>query len=68
METVTLSPKFDIVIPASVRKGLHLKPGQKIQVLERDGHIELRLLRPMEDYFGFLPGIDTEVPCDEDRV
>lgn len=68
MNTVTLSRKFQIVFPASVRKALKLKPGQKIHVIERDGHIELRALRPMEEYFGFLPGIDTDVPRDHDRV
>jgi len=67
-DTVTISPKFQIVIPLAVRRELGLRPGQKIRVVERDGHIELRVLRPMEDYFGLFPGLDTEIERDADRV
>ncbi|HEY5038562.1 MAG TPA: AbrB/MazE/SpoVT family DNA-binding domain-containing protein, partial [bacterium] len=34
MSTVTVSPKFQVVIPENVRKGLNIKPGQKFDVIE----------------------------------
>ena len=48
MATVTLSPKFQVVIPKAVREKLSLSPGQKIQVVVHDGRIELILLRPIK--------------------
>ena len=41
MQTVTVSPKFQVVIPRCVRESLHLRPGQKMQVVEYSGRIEL---------------------------
>ncbi len=68
MNTVTLSPKYQIVIPKEVRESAGLKPGQKICVLHYNGQIALVPIRPMEEMRGFAPGIDTDVPRDEDRV
>ena len=33
MTLVTISPKFQIVIPAEVRRTMNLTPGQKVQVI-----------------------------------
>lgn len=41
METITLSSKFQIVIPKKARKDLGLKAGQKLVVLEKGNSIEL---------------------------
>jgi AbrB family looped-hinge helix DNA binding protein len=68
MEIVTLSPKFQVVIPAALRKSLGLKAGQKLLVREEDGGLEIRPLRPIETYRGILRGIETDIPRDEDRV
>ena len=67
MDIVTVSPKFQVVIPRKVRDALGLKPGQKIQVFSYDNRIELVLLKPMTEVRGFLKGIDTTVTRDEDR-
>lgn len=61
METVTVSPKFQVVIPLKVRKALGLKPGQKIQVILYDGRIELIPFEPIRRNRGFLKGINTDV-------
>ncbi len=66
MEIVTVSPKYQVVIPLAIRKALGIKPGQKVEVIERDGHVELVPVRPIEDYLGFLQGIDTDVPNDDE--
>ena len=68
METVTISPKFQVVIPLSVRRSLGLKPGQKVQVVPYAGRIELIPILPMKKMRGSLRGIDTTVERDADRV
>jgi len=68
METVTVSPKFQVVIPQRVREALGLKPGQKVQVIPYEGRIELIPVVPIRRARGFLKGIDTEVKREPDRV
>jgi AbrB family looped-hinge helix DNA binding protein len=68
MDTVTVSPKFQIVIPKAIRELLGLKPGQKIQVISYENRIELIPLKPMASMRGFLKGINTTINRDEDRT
>jgi AbrB family looped-hinge helix DNA binding protein len=68
METVTVSPKFQIVIPRAVRDALDIRPGQKVQVVQYGDRIELIPLRPIQEMRGFLKGIDTTVEREPDRV
>jgi AbrB family looped-hinge helix DNA binding protein len=67
METVTISPKFQVVIPKGIREKLKLAPGQKVQAILYDGRIELIPVRPARKLRGFLAGIDTNVERDQDR-
>ena len=68
MDIVTVSPKFQVVIPQRVREALRLKPGQKIQVISYEGRIELIPVEPIRRGRGFLKGIDTEVERKSDRL
>ena len=68
METVTLSPKYQVVIPKRIRERLRLRPGQKIQAILYEDRIELVPVRPARKLKGFLKGIDTDVPREGDRV
>lgn len=68
METVTVSPRFQVVIPLSARKVLDIKPGQKIQVIVYEDRIVLLPLRRPQNLRGFLKGIDTTVEREMDRV
>lgn len=68
MQTVTVSPKFQVVIPKSVREALQLKPGQKMQVVEYDGRIELIPDKDIKELRGFLKGINTKFEREDDRV
>lgn len=68
METVTVSPKFQVVIPRDIRDRLGLTPGQKLQAIAYDNRVELIPLRPAAEMRGFLAGIDTEVERDSDRA
>jgi AbrB family looped-hinge helix DNA binding protein len=68
METVTVSPKFQVVIPKEIRESLKLAPGQKIQALLYENRIELIPVRPIKKMRGFLKGIDTTISRDTDRL
>ena len=68
MASLTISPKYQVVLPKAVREALNLSPGQKVQVITYDNRIELIPERDMRAMRGFLKGIDTEVWREEDRV
>ena len=68
METVTISPKYQVVIPRKVREQMDLRPGQVVQVIVYENRIELVPIRPIKDLRGFLRGIDTSVEREPDRV
>jgi len=68
METVTVSPKFQVVIPAKVRRSLGIRPGQQVQVIQYEGRIELIPLVSLKKARGILRGIDTEVERETDRA
>lgn len=69
MESVTVSPKYQVVIPQKVRQMLHVKPGQKMRVIAYDNQIVLIPVRPVREARGMLKGIDTDVQReDEDRL
>jgi AbrB family looped-hinge helix DNA binding protein len=67
MEKVTISPKFQVVIPRSVRERLNLKPGQQVQVIPYDDRIEFIPLRPARELRGSMRGMSTDLERDEDR-
>jgi len=67
MQTVTISPKFQVVIPLAVRQAMGLKPGQKIQVIQLGNRIELIPVIKAKKLRGFLKGIDTTIERDDDR-
>jgi AbrB family looped-hinge helix DNA binding protein len=68
METVTVSPKFQVVIPSAARKALGIRVGQKVQVIVYESRIELVPVRPIKALRGFAKGIDTTVERESDRV
>ena len=68
MTAVTVSPKYQIVIPKEVRESMGIFSGQKIQVLTYQNRIELIPIKPMKMMKGLLEGIDTEVSRDKDRI
>ena len=68
MEMVTVSPKFQVVIPRSVRVALDIRPGEKIQVLQYKDRIEFVPLKDIKKMRGFLKGIDTTIIREKDRV
>jgi AbrB family looped-hinge helix DNA binding protein len=67
MSIVTISPKYQVVIPKDVRDQLELAPGQKVQVVAYEGRVELVPLESLQKARGFLRGIDTNVRREPDR-
>lgn len=68
MTSVTVSPKFQVVIPKEIRESMGIFSGQKVQILLYQNRIELIPLKPMKDMKGFLKGISTDVQRENDRV
>ena len=68
MKQVTVSSKFQVVIPREVRESMDIQPGTRVQVLQYENRIELIPLREPKSLRGFIKGIDTEVDREEDRV
>ena len=67
METVKVSPKFQVVIPRKVREQLNVRAGQEVQVSLYEDRIEFIPLKPMKQMRGFLKGIDTTVEREKDQ-
>jgi AbrB family looped-hinge helix DNA binding protein len=68
MQTVKVSPKYQVVIPRVVRDSLRIRPGQKLQVIEYAGRIELIPERDIRDMRGFVKGINTAFEREKDRL
>ncbi len=69
MDAVTVSPKYQVVIPLKVREQMHVKPGQKMHVIAYDNMVVFIPVRPIKQARGTLKGIDTKIERDEeDRV
>ena len=68
MQTVTVSPKYQVVIPKEIREAMRIRPGQKLKVIEYEGRIELIPDRDISELKGFLKGINTEFVRGGDRV
>ena len=65
MNVVTVSPKFQVVIPQAVRQQIGVKVGQRLRVLAYDDKVVLIPVRPIQEARGSLIGIDTDVQREE---
>jgi AbrB family looped-hinge helix DNA binding protein len=68
VETVTVSPKFQVVIPRSVRERFDIRPGQQMRVIAYEDRIEVIPVRPAKELRGFLAGIENTFERENDRV
>jgi len=68
MAKVTVSRKYQVVIPEEAREAAGISVGQKLEVIVRGDRIELIPLKPMKQMRGFLRGIDTDVTREDDRL
>lgn len=67
MTTVTISSKYQVVIPKDVRERLNIRPGQKVEAFAVGGRIELVPVRPIAEMKGFLAGMDPDFEREPDR-
>ena len=67
MASVTISPKYQVVIPKGVREKLKLKPGQKVAVLEKNGVVHVIPIKPLRELRGIAKGLTTKDLRDEDE-
>ena len=68
MASVTVSPKFQVVIPREARESLHIRPGQKLQVLVYNGQLRFIPIRALRELRGAYKGLGSDVDRDDDRV
>ncbi|OGR24301.1 MAG: AbrB family transcriptional regulator [Desulfobacterales bacterium RIFOXYA12_FULL_46_15] len=68
MNTVIVSPKYQVVIPKRIRDSLQLRPGQKMTVIEYNGRIEMIPDRDISELRGFLKGINIGFIREGDRL
>lgn len=69
MDTVTISSKYQIVIPRSIRKKWNVKPGQKVRLIIYGNHLEVVAVRDIKEARGFLKGMSSDIEREEeDRV
>jgi AbrB family looped-hinge helix DNA binding protein len=57
METVTVSPKFQVVIPARVREVFHIRAGDTMGVRVKHGILHYLPMRPFAHTKGMTPGL-----------
>jgi len=67
MTTVTVSPKFQVVIPKEIREEMELKR-QKLQIIAMGDRIEFIIVKKIKDARGFLKGINTDIEREGDRI
>ena len=69
METVTVSKKYQVVIPEKLRREAGIKPGDKMVAITKHGIIQYIPVRPIKETEGFIPGLDTKNLRDKyDRI
>ena len=65
MKPVTVSSKFQVVIPQKIRKMLGVKPGQKMRVIAYNNQVVFIPVRPITEARGSLKGVNTDVLCED---
>ena len=60
MHAVTISSKFQVVIPSPIRKQFNLKPGQRIQFIPYKNTLRVVLVPPIEEAAGMFADLDTD--------
>ena len=67
MTQVTVSPKYQIVIPRKIRDSMKIRPGQKLSMVAEERSIRLLPERSIKEMKGFLRGIPGEFEREPDR-
>jgi len=65
METVTVSKKYQVVIPEKIRKVSGIKPGDKMIAISKHKVLHYVPVKSIKDSKGITPGLDTRDLRDE---
>lgn len=68
METVTVSSKYQLVIPRAVRERIGIEPGQQVQIFPFGNRIEVVPVKPGAAYRGMLQGLENDFERERDRL
>jgi len=68
MSTLTLSPKFQLVVPKHIREAMNLRAGTQMQVIQYGDRIEFIPVRPMQAARGMFKGMNTDFEREDDRT
>ncbi|HNY18077.1 MAG TPA: AbrB/MazE/SpoVT family DNA-binding domain-containing protein [Treponemataceae bacterium] len=68
MNTVTVSTKYQVVIPKEIRETIGLKAGTSMEIINYGNRIELIPIQPMKNLKGIFKGINTKIERDADRL
>lgn len=69
MDTVTISSKYQIVIPRAIREKWNIKPGQKVRLIIFGNRLEVVPVRDNREARGFLKGMNSDIKREEeDRI
>lgn len=66
MDTVTISPKYQVVIPRAIREKWNVKPGQKVRFIIYGNRLEIVPVRDIKEARGFLKGMSSAIEREED--
>ena len=66
MNTVTISSKYQMVIPRAIREKWNIKPGQKVRLIVYGNHLEVVPVRDIREARGFLKGMNSDMKREED--
>jgi AbrB family looped-hinge helix DNA binding protein len=69
MDTVTISSKYQMILPRAIREKWNIKPGQKVRLIVYGDRLEVVKVRDIKEARGFLKGMSSEIEREEeDRV
>jgi AbrB family looped-hinge helix DNA binding protein len=69
VDTVTISSKYQVVIPRAIREKWNVKPGQKVRFIIYGNRLEIVPVRDIKSARGFLKGMSSTIEREEeDRV
>jgi AbrB family looped-hinge helix DNA binding protein len=60
MEAVTISSKYQVVIPRKIREKFNLKPGQRVMFIPYKKSLRMVIVPTIEEAYGMLEGMNVD--------
>ncbi len=65
---VTVSSKYQVVIPKQIREEMQIEAGQKLHIILFENRLVFLPVKSPQEMRGFLKGIETTVEREKDRL